>query len=270
MTSNYLEAVRAGLMSLKPADRERALEALAAQLAELGEANLDPAVALGDAGDYAAQLSAALTDPPQPADPQWRVLGLPVETRGPGSAEVRTRAWDPLNPRIIVPRIFGLGWRLNYGALAVRLGLLRPDDASPEVFEAISEVELRVAQAVPAVIAGITSITLAASWRKLPRKAPKATLILQAALGAIPAAWAQLPQEHPEDRLIRAALSSSMAVLSVAAVATTVAQAQTKNPQQDRWELLPLAAVPVAGAATLATLVVPIRRALSRIWSKHV
>ena len=40
--------------------------------------------------------------------------------------EARERWWDPSDPRIFVPRAIGLGWDVNLGAIAVKLGWLPP------------------------------------------------------------------------------------------------------------------------------------------------
>lgn len=44
------------------------------------------------------------------------------------SKEARLRVFDPESPRLFVPRSFGWGWELNLGAVAAKLGLIRPDD----------------------------------------------------------------------------------------------------------------------------------------------
>jgi len=38
----------------------------------------------------------------------------------------------PADDRIIVPHALGMGWAINLGAVAVRLGVLQPDDADEE------------------------------------------------------------------------------------------------------------------------------------------
>lgn len=57
-----------------------------------------------------------------------RLLGVPYDLRPPTGDRVASRWWDPSNPHLLVPRVWGAGWDLNFGALAVRLGLIRPDD----------------------------------------------------------------------------------------------------------------------------------------------
>lgn len=277
MTEDYLRAVRAHLGRFPRADRRRALSALSAQLKELAEVGGDPVTALGDPASYAAHLLDALADESPADSARWRVLGLPVETRGPVSAEVRSRTWDPANPRLFVPRLFGIGWSLNLGAVAVRMGLIRPDDTDDDVLTRIPQRDLRLAQTVPVVIAGATATALALAWRTLPPtvasgfgfsgrprgEAPRWTLIGAFVLGVGPALWAQRRDVPTEDRLVRSASATSLSTISAGVVAATVAQA--RDPR-GRWGLLMVAALPVAVTASLAVVVAPLRSGLRRAW----
>ncbi|QQS00568.1 MAG: hypothetical protein IPK37_17375 [Austwickia sp.] len=85
---------------------------------------------------------------------------------------VRARVWDPTNPALLVPRLVGGGWTVNLGALAVRLGLLRPDDYDADVLPHIPRAATGAAHAVPVVLATGTCAALAASWRRLPDRVP--------------------------------------------------------------------------------------------------
>lgn len=277
MTKAYLRAVRGHLGHLSIADRRRALSALSAQLQELVDAGIDPITALGDPASYAANLREALAEESSSRAPRWRILGVPIETRGPVSAEVRSRTWDPANPHLFVPRLFGLGWTLNLGALAVRLGLIRPDDAGDDVLAHIPQRELRFAHAVPALIAGATATALALTWRGLPPtvasgfglsgrprgEAPRRILVGAVGLGAAPALWAAQGNAPVEERLVRTASATSLAVISAGVVAATVAQARAPR---GRWGLLIPAALPLAVAASLAVVVAPLRSGLRRTW----
>lgn len=281
MTEDYLRAVRTHLGRVSTVDRRRVLAALSAQLDELADVGVDPVTALGDPASYATHLRDALAEETPAEAARWRILGMPVETRGPVSAEVRSRIWDPANPRLVVPRLFGLGWTVNLGALAVRTGLLRPDDAGDDVLAHIPQREVRLAQAVPVVIAGATATALALAWRGLPPtvasgfgfggrprgEASRDTLLGVVALGAAPALWAQRRNAPTEERLVRTANATSLAVISAGAVLATVAQA--RGPR-GRWGLLMIAALPVAVAASLAVLVVPLRSGLRRAWRTSI
>lgn len=277
MTDGYLDAVRTGLDRLPDADRRRALAALSAQLDELADAGLDPRIALGDPSGYATALLDALGDD-QPGDAaRWRLLGMPVETRGPVNAEVRSRTWDPANPDLLVPRLFGIGWTLNLGAVAVRAGLIRPDDTDDDVLARIPERDLRQVQAVPLVVAGAAAAAAALAWRDLPPtvasgfgiggrargRAPRWLLLLVVGLGAVPAVWAQRRDIPTQERLNRVASATSLAVISASAVAATIAEA---HRPQGRWGLLAAAALPVAAGSALSVSVVPLRAGLRRAW----
>lgn len=277
MTAEYLRTVRDHLRPLSRADRRQALEALSAQLDELAEVDADPTAVLGEPADYAADLLDAIADDSSDAASGRRVLGIPVETRGPFSAEVRARVWDPTDPRLLVPRLFGVGWSLNLGAVAVRAGLLRPDDVDADVLDSIPDRDLRAARSVPLVIAGTTAAALGLVWRSLPStvaagagitggprgEAPRWTLLGTAALGLVPALWAQREDVPVEDRLVRVASATSLAVISAGTVASTVAHA--RHPA-GRWGLLTLAALPVAAAGSAAVIVMPLRSGLRQVW----
>lgn len=277
MTAEYLRTVRGHLGPLSRADRRRALEALSAQLDELAEAGGDPVIALGPPERHAADLLDALADESPEGTASWRVLGVPVETRGPVSAEVRSRLWDPASPRLFVPRLFGVGWSVNLGAVAVRAGLIRPDDTDADVLRSIPERDLSTARRVPLIIAGATAVTLALRWRSLPSsvasgfgmtgnprgEAPRWTLLGAVAVGLGPALWAQRTDVPVEDRLVRAASATSLSVISASVVAATVAQARRHG---GRWGLLTVAALPAALAGSLAVVVLPLRSGLRRVW----
>ena len=46
---------------------------------------------------------------------------VPYDLRWPTLTRVRERLWAPEDPRVVMPRVFGVGWTLNLGRLA-RLG----------------------------------------------------------------------------------------------------------------------------------------------------
>lgn len=277
MTGGYLDAVGARLGGLGARERRRTLATLAAQLGEIADAGIDPVDALGDPASYARSLLDALRDDGTAGPARWRVLGLPAEIRGPVDAAVRSRIWDPANPDLLVPRLFGIGWRLNLGAVAVRLGLLRPDDVDGDVLARIPDRDLRRAQSVPLAIAGATVSGVALAWRGLPPtvasgfdlggrargQAPRWALLGTVALGAGPALWAQRRRGAPEERLVRAASACSLAVISAGATAATIGQAHHPG---GRWGLLIPLALPLAAGSALAVVVAPVKAGLRLVW----
>lgn len=42
---------------------------------------------------------------------------VPYDFRAPSAGRIKRSVWDPDNPRIWVPRVFGVGWSLNLAAL---------------------------------------------------------------------------------------------------------------------------------------------------------
>ncbi len=45
------------------------------------------------------------------------IFGIPYDIRPPTLARIRERMWNPENPQVIVPRVFGAGWTINLGRL---------------------------------------------------------------------------------------------------------------------------------------------------------
>ena len=75
----------------------------------------------------AAAVSAAVVSElrKSPEDRTWhgRLLGfVPYDLRVPTVSRLRATVWDPGNPNILVPHAFGVGWSINFGSLAARLG----------------------------------------------------------------------------------------------------------------------------------------------------
>ena len=61
---------------------------------------------------------------------------LPYDFSAPTPGKIRSRLWDPHSERVIGPHLFGIGWSPNFGALAVRLGLIEPDAEDVQGFAA--------------------------------------------------------------------------------------------------------------------------------------
>ncbi|HEY5058792.1 MAG TPA: DUF5808 domain-containing protein [Gaiellaceae bacterium] len=41
-------------------------------------------------------------------------LRVPYDWRRPTKARVKSRLWNPSEPRLIVPKAFGWGWTINF------------------------------------------------------------------------------------------------------------------------------------------------------------
>jgi hypothetical protein len=56
------------------------------------------------------------------------VAGVPYDLRPPTMARMQASLWDPDNPALLVPQVFGVGWSVNLARLTRPLGLA-PDAA---------------------------------------------------------------------------------------------------------------------------------------------
>ncbi len=96
---------------------------------------------------------------------------VPIDLKPPTAERVAHTWWNPRDERLMVPRVFGLGWSLNFGAAAVKLGLIEPD-AEDEPFESTPAPALRAALAVPSVLTAAVAAHYLFRWRGLPERLP--------------------------------------------------------------------------------------------------
>lgn len=277
----YIEAVRDELADLPPAVRDEELAELRSLLAEdaqrRGEA--EAVRSLGDPKEYAEQLRAS-DDDRDHSTPQGTVLGMPYDFRGASVERVGARIWNPADPRIFTPRLFGIGWTVNFGALAVRLGLIRPDDLGDESFERIPRVAVTVASAVPVVLALATAALMAVSWSRLPAEvpvhwgisgapddfAPKALafgglFVLTVLPALVVAVRSGFKRPGARERLLSSAALALLATLGLGVTALTVADAD--GGASGNLTLL----VIVAGfVLSFSLLYVPARQGLRAEW----
>lgn len=262
--TRYVDDVAAHLGSLPAAERRAAL----GDLRELLTEGVDPED-LGPAEDYAAALGVRREQ--GTSETLGHVLGLPVDVRGTTDPHVRSRVFDPSDPRMVVPRVLGAGWRLNYGAVAVRLGLLRPDDYDDEVLAHIPADVARLTRAMPWIVAAKTAVWAAVAWRT-GREVPsnwdlsgrvsgwsdrRAVLPALVAIAAGSAAWASLAAA-PDDRLVRQALATS-----AGSTTTTIALLTawtSKRPDEPHPAVAAAVLAPLA--TTAAMLICPVRAGL--------
>lgn len=281
--TTYLAAVReelSGLPERQRAEAIRELESLLrADAARVGEAAA--LEALGDPASYAASVREALGAPAEGnAVPQGRVLGMPYDFRGASAERVGERIWNPADPRIFTPRLFGVGWTINFGAVAVRIGLIRPDDSGDEAFHRIPPRAVALALAVPALFALATLVLVASAWAGLPAEvpvhwgvsgapddwAPKATAVgFLLAVTVLPVAIAYarvLRRGTPaRTRVLTAAVLGLLSPLGAAIAAITVADA--RGGSHGGW-MVPV----IAGAVAVSFLVLylPVRAGMRAEW----
>ena len=99
-------------------------------------------VEFGDAVEFAEQLRGTSSH-----DWTRHIRGLLDD------AEARLAWFDPSNPHFLIPRTIGFGWDINFGAIAVKLGLLRPDDVDAQVIAAIPDRVVNAIRIAPAALA---------------------------------------------------------------------------------------------------------------------
>jgi hypothetical protein len=266
----YVDEVAACLDHLSPFVRDAVLDDLRDALAE-GATEAD----LGTPREYAAAVRAAFAAQDEPQSGQGSVFGVPYDTRGATDAGVRGRIWAPSEPRILVPRLLGLGWTVNLGALAVRLGLLRPDDWDDETLDATDPRLLRALRYAPAVWAAVAVVVGVSTWRRgrpVPmqwtgwgrpdRWSPPVAALLPAALGAGFAVWAASPASG-DDRMVRPAVGAAGASLCATVACLTARSAA--HPDRSQPAAL-IAAVPAATAVVQIAL--PVATAIRARWHR--
>lgn len=142
-----------------------------------------------------------------------RLGGVPIDFSPPTAERVAHTWWNPRDERIFVPRVFGLGWALNVGAVAVKLGLIEPD-AEDEPFETTPVAAFRQALLVPAVLSAAVVAHYALRGRELPARLPN-----QADLAGRAGSWTSKP--------VAAATDIAVAVVPTAWAAWTIGRGGT-------------------------------------------
>jgi Predicted membrane protein len=157
--------------------RSQMLEELAAASSRTGE----DARILADFGppEELAEECAALAREESRPSALWvkasafsgRALGLPYDLRLPSAERVASRWWNPLDPRVLTPRLFGAGWTINFAAVASRLGIVRPDDEEVP-FALVPRRWLVLALALSLALAAATVAAVIACQPGLPAMVP--------------------------------------------------------------------------------------------------
>ncbi|GAB3624139.1 hypothetical protein GCM10027418_22230 [Mariniluteicoccus endophyticus] len=238
---DYTRLVAAHLRGLTPAQRRAALDDLDQLMAD----GVDPSE-LGDPAAYAAALR------PEGPEPD------------PG-------VWAPQSPMFLVRRAFGWGWRVNAGAVAVRLGWLRPDDLDDDVAAAVPGRVRRLTRVVPAACAVVTATAAANAIRRgrpvamnvdlagrVTRTMDPRWLMVPTAVAAGAAAWGA--RGEGTQAVTRPALAASAAGTS-ALLAGLAARARADRALPWAGPLVVVAPV----AIELAMTVLPIRAGVRHV-----
>lgn len=110
---------------------------------------------------------------------QGAIAGVvPYDFTVPTPAKIRGRLWNPHSERLLGPHIFGIGWSPNFGAIAVKLGLIEPD-AEDDPLDTFPGEAWAAALIAPAALAGLVALR--------GNRAPKAVQFAMAAafVGAV-------------------------------------------------------------------------------------
>lgn len=155
----------AGPADLSPAGRRRAEEFLAAAPVDLRDdlrAHLYDNLAPGDSEPEVEAVIAALGpigNERSRRGLRGRILGVPYDFTAPTWDKIASRLWNPADPRIWQPHLFGIGWSPNLGAVAARLGLIEPDaEDDPLTGAALSPAALLPAAVATAAVLGSAAI----------------------------------------------------------------------------------------------------------------
>lgn len=152
--------------------------------------------------------------------------------------------WQPLDERLLLPRRAGLGWDLNFGALAVRLGLIEPD-AEDVPFSNTPRAAVAAAAAFPVAMTGAVVAHYAVRGASLPEKLPAHW------------SWNGTPDRFTSKGLAAACDLAATAIPAALALFTLV-----KRPQPDAAAASGLAAGLSAAGATMCVVrsMEPVRR----------
>lgn len=257
VVEEYLAALEAGFCRVSRPIAADALEEVRSHVLDALDERSGPRDAqaliddLGAPDEYAIALCAAISGTGLPgeedvagaarvAEPRARVLGMPADFRAPTAANLTLRMWNPHDPRIFTPRLIGIGWTINFAALAIKLGIIRPDDEDSP-FASTPERWLRVALALPVTLTLGTLTVVAALWGSLPPELPihwdgagtadgfatrgwalGPILVLMLATTAY-ALWAFVAGSSRTARALITALATMFTVLGVPIVAASVA-----------------------------------------------
>lgn len=177
-------------------------------------------------------------------------------------ARIARTWWSPADDRLFLPRAVGWGWDLNFGAIAVRLGLIEAD-AEAEPFASTPEPAFRAAAAVPAALAAATVLHYAVRGRSLPETLPShwdivgapdrwssrsSAAVTDLAGTVLPAAVAVWAAGSGRPRVNRAGTIAGATALATAGAAVTVWRTLGDRPRPLAGPGLALAVAGAAGA----------------------
>ena len=206
-------------------------------LAELGTTEALVAAYLDAAPDDDSDV--LLPDDVPPAG-TGRFFGAPYDLRvAKSSGRYASRSWNPLDRRVLVPKTVGIGWTINFGALAVRTHLVSPDDEDIP-FGVVPHRILVATLAAPSAALAAYVVLAAVNWARLPAQVPMhwtisghvdgyggrgTALVFLSVLAVVPVAeavWVHVRRGRPFPRVAASALSLSFTTLALASLCQTL------------------------------------------------
>lgn len=275
--NTYLAAINRRLREIgtSPAQRRSILAEQESLLQELNDIDADLTEELGSATEYADHIAEQVYEPSS----SRRYFSNPLRAL---SKRGRASLWDMDDPRVLQPHLLGFGWSVNWAAVAIKLGIVRPDDIDGDVVAAIPAQTMRSATLLPTALTVTHGVALALAWKRLPEKirtsrkrtgkvnqktASKATLLLPFAISAVGAslsAASSLDEPNREDALRVASLSTLTSAMAPSQLLSLLAEENSKlNPAFVRASV---AATSIVASATC--LIVPLRTGLKTVWKK--
>ncbi len=251
LVSDYLTTVESRLRQADPATAAEITDALRTHLLEqldAGSAREDASAVIAEIGEIDEASTGVGSGPASTdadgtsAEPQGRFLGMPYDFRPPTTERVASRWWAPEDPRVFTPKVWGAGWAINFGALAVKLRLIEPD-AEDVPFASVPDRAFLAALTVPvamtAAVLGSYLVTRGAlpelvathwDWRGVadgfaPAAQAFAMPMLMAALPTCVAVWSLASRKPALNRAASIGFATLFACLAVAVWALSLLHA---------------------------------------------
>lgn len=201
-----------------------------------------------------------------------RILGIPVGFDALISKDARLSQFEPENPQLLIPRRAGIGWDINFGAVAVRLGLIRPDDSLPDLENYIPSHVVSVLSASPfvsAIAVGAASVATARRFKEIPAKRtltlrpkkwkPAREVVLPLALASVGFAGWDMWVQHRENSVdvVSVALTNSFTAVALLSLAAGWCDARAEEESRCKdADALHTAAIALSAASIAALPVV--------------
>ena len=195
-----------------------------------------------------------------------RIVGIPVGSLWRPDPERTLQTFEPENPSLLTPGATGVGWDLNTGAIAAKLGLIRPDDSLPDMEQYIPKGYRRALRYLPFAGLGVIGLLaksvsrhehVASNWSAsgYPKtygsgKLAAGTLL---AVGAIPLLVMRLARETSGNSLSDYSISGRLAKAKRRA-ASSESPAATESTAGGSVSASVIAGANAVGVQTLAVL----------------